>query len=148
MCTGYHYHNGGSSTSSSSNSSSTSYSIPEAAPKPTYQTVKVFLNGVQQSYDQPAIIKNGRTLVPMRPVFEALGATVDFNKVTEEITATKGSNKIKLAIGSQNAVVNGNFKLLDTEAQIINGRTMVPLRFVGEAMGATVEYDGQVKISY
>lgn len=148
LCSGYHYHNGGNKSSSSASSSSSSYSTPKPDLKPSYQTVKVFLNGVQQNYEQPAIIKNGRTLVPMRPVFEALGATVDFNQVTNEITAIKEDRTITLAIGSQYADVNGSYLELDTEAQIINGKTMVPLRFVSESMGATVEWDGQVKINY
>ena len=148
LCSGYHYHNGGNTSLSPSRSTTSSYSAPKQTQKPTYQTVTVLLNGVQQNYEQPAIIKNGRTLVPMRPVFEALGASVDFNQITNEITAIKEDRTITLTIGSQHADVNGSYIELETEVQNINGKTMVPLRFVSESMGATVEWDGQVNISY
>ncbi|WLR50075.1 copper amine oxidase N-terminal domain-containing protein [Bacillus tianshenii] len=145
----YHYHNGGGSSSSSSSSSTYTAPAPKPAPKPKVQTAKVYLNGVYQDYDQPAVVKDGRTLVPLRPVFEALGATVQFDAATETIVATKKNRTVELTVGSTYAEVNNSATYLDAAAQVIDGRTMVPLRFVSEAMGATVKWeDGQVKISY
>lgn len=143
----YHYHNGnGSSTTSSSPKTTTSTPVQSSQPK--LQTVNVYLNGQLQSYDQPAIIKDGRTLVPLRPVSESLGATVDFHQNTGTITIIKDNKTITLTIGSNIANINGENTYLDVPPQIINQRTMVPLRFISETFGATVLWDGQVNIYY
>lgn len=104
--------------------------------------VSVIIDGQKQVYDQPAIIQNGRTLVPVRGVFESLGATVDWEAETETVTGEKGNTNVKLQIGSNIAVVNGKNITLDVAANILNGRTLVPLRFVSEALGAKVGWDG------
>ncbi|RYX85852.1 copper amine oxidase N-terminal domain-containing protein [bacterium] len=82
---------------------------------------------------------NGRLLVPLRAIFEALGAQVDFAGGT--VRAQRGSTQLQLQIGSQAAVVNGQNRTLDVPAQAIFGRTFVPLRFVGEALGAGVAFN-------
>lgn len=91
--------------------------------------------------DTQPIIENGRTLVPLRATFEALGADVQWNGDTQTVTATKGSTEIKLVIGGQ-ALKDGQPVNLEVPAKIIDGRTMVPLRFVGEALGCQVGWDG------
>ncbi|TDQ34745.1 copper amine oxidase N-terminal domain-containing protein [Aureibacillus halotolerans] len=146
----YHYHNGKSTSSSSKPAQSTPIPTVKPVPKPTtpaVKTVKVYLNGALQSYSQPAIVQSGRTLVPLRPIFEALGATVQYDAETRIITAVKEDRTVTLTVGSAYAKVNGTTITLDAKAQVIKGNTMVPLRFVSEAMGATVQFDGQVKIS-
>ncbi|WP_458411764.1 copper amine oxidase N-terminal domain-containing protein [Schinkia sp. CFF1] len=149
----YHYHNGGGSsksarTSTSHKSTSTSTKSTYSTPKPAVKTLDVNVNGIKQYYDQPAILKDGRTLVPLRPIFESLGATIEFNSKTDMITATKGNRTVILRIGSKQATVSGNAVYLDVPSQLINNRTMVPLRFVSEAMGAAVTFDGDVNISF
>jgi len=103
--------------------------------------VNVTIDGVVQKFDQSAIIKNGSTLVPLRGVFEGLGAKVEWNNATQTVTGTKGSTVIKLTVGKSTATVNGKIVTLSAKAEIINGSTMVPLRFIAEALGAKVEWD-------
>ncbi len=83
-------------------------------------------------------IKNGRTMVPVRFIGEALGAKVDWNNATKTVTYTKGSRKVVLKIGSTTATVNGQTISLDISAEITQSNTMVPVRFVSEGLGATV----------
>jgi len=105
----------------------------------------VVLNGHQLNFQgaEPNI-ENGRTLVPLRAIFEALGASIEWDGNTQTVTATKGSTEIKLVIGGQ-AFKNGKPASLDVPAKIINGRTMVPLRFVGEALGCQVGWNGDTQ---
>ncbi|WP_458415362.1 peptidylprolyl isomerase [Schinkia sp. CFF1] len=93
-----------------------------------------------QTYDQPPILENSRTLVPLRGVFESLGATVQWDSTKQEITAVKGEKTIWLKIGSKVSKVNGTENEIDVPALIKNSRTMIPLRFVGEALGANVKW--------
>lgn len=98
-------------------------------------------------YDQgyPTIIQ-GRTLVPLRAVFEALGATVDYNPDTRSIKATKGEQIVNLTMNSKWAsVYNKQFSSTDVELDVppavMESRTYVPLRFVSEALGCKVVYE-------
>ncbi len=97
--------------------------------------------------DVPPIIIEGRTLVPLRAIFEGLGMTVDYQSATKMITGTSADRQIKLQVNSVNAAVRDlasdhtSFIVLDVPAQIINGRTMVPVRFIGESAGAIVNWD-------
>lgn len=107
--------------------------------------ISVYINGQKQSYTQPPIIKNNSTLVPLRGIFESLGSTVDWNGSTRTVTAVKENTKVILSIGSTNPTINGIEKSISTPAQIINSSTMVPLRFVSEALGAKVNWDGAAR---
>jgi len=96
--------------------------------------------------DSPPIIKNGRTLLPIRAVVEALGGTVGWDAKTQAVTIRLGYNTIVLQIGNANASVNGQDKYIDPQnlkvvPEIINSRTMLPLRFVTENLGCTVDWD-------
>ena len=108
--------------------------------------VKIVINGDPQTFDQPSVIKNGRTLVPMRKIFEALGVAVTWDDQTQTASAVKGDTAVSLKINSGTATVNSEgvkrTVQLDEPAQLINDRIMVPLRFVSEALGAGVEWDG------
>jgi hypothetical protein len=103
--------------------------------------VQVYINGSPLQMDVAPIIVNGRVLVPLRAIFEALGATVVWNANDQSIVATKGSITINLQIGSTTALNNGAQVTLDTAPQIVGGRTLVPARFVSEALGAQVTWD-------
>jgi len=103
-------------------------------------TVQVDLNGRLMSFNVPPVQMNGRTMVPLRGIFEALGAQVNWNADTRMIKANKGSVEVQLTIGDANAIVNGRTVVLDTPAMIVQGATMVPLRFVSEALGADVKW--------
>jgi hypothetical protein len=102
----------------------------------------VVINGNPLALDTPTVIQNGRLLVPMRNIFQALGATVNWDSSTQTVTATRGLTSISLVIGSTDASVNGSTVTLDVPPEIINGYTFVPIRFVGEALGCQVNWDG------
>ncbi|WP_084406210.1 NlpC/P60 family protein [Alkalicoccus chagannorensis] len=109
---------------------------------PSYEEVNVQVNGSGIDTDQAAILKNGRTLVPMRAIFEELGASVQWNSSSQTVSGTLNGQKVSLTIGSSTAYTSVTTVSLDQPAEIINGRTMVPLRFVGESLGASVDWNG------
>lgn len=90
---------------------------------------------------------NNRTLVPLRSIFEELGASVSWNQETKTVTAAKDNKEVWLQIGSKITEVDGKVVTIDVPAQVKNGRTLVPLRFVSEAMGASVRWDGNNNIA-
>lgn len=102
----------------------------------------VMLDGEALQFDVPPVIENGRTLVPLRAIFEALGAEISWNDATQTVLAQKSGTQVVLTIGNPQAYKNNTSVLLDVPPKIIQGRTMVPLRFVSEAMGADVKWDG------
>lgn len=107
----------------------------------TAGNMKVVINGVTQSYAQQPIMKQNTTLVPFRSVFESLGAKVSYDASTRKITASKGSDTLEFQINSSTAYKNGKSIVLTTPVTMINGSVYVPLRFVGESLGAKVNWD-------
>lgn len=107
-----------------------------------HRDIKVLLNGEQLYFDQPPIIKEDRTLVPLRAIFEALGANVDWNQDTQTVTANKDEINISMTIGSNTMQKNNSSITLDVSAQIVNDRTLVPARAIAEAFGCNVEWNG------
>jgi hypothetical protein len=89
--------------------------------------------------------QEGRTLVPVRGVLEKLGAEVAWVPQSRTVIASTPTMDIQLHLGDRHAMVNGKDTLLDIPAQEIGGHTMVPLRFLGEALGADVRWDGQTR---
>jgi len=102
--------------------------------------VTVTVNGAPVSFDQPPVEQVGRIYVPLRGVFERLGASVVY--ANGAIEATRGSTSISLQVGSTTATVRGVTTTLDAAPFLIGARVLVPLRFVAQALGATVDYDG------
>jgi len=88
---------------------------------------------------------SGRVMVPLRGVLEQMGATVDWDSHSRTVLASKAGTSIELPVGSRSARVNGRMVNLDVPAMIMQGTTMVPLRFVGEALGADVKWDAPVQ---
>jgi uncharacterized protein YxeA len=108
------------------------------------------VNGETRTLDAPPIIKNGRTLLPIRPVVEALGGTVGWDGTEKKVTVSLGSTTIELWIGKNTARVNGTDTPIDSTnskvvPEIINGRTMLPLRFVTENLGCQLQWDPNTK---
>jgi hypothetical protein len=101
----------------------------------------VILDGQQLSFDVAPVIDNGRTLVPLRAIFESLGANVEWDSVTSTVTATRSNTNIRLQIGNTTAYKNGMVVILDVPGKLIQNRTMVPLRFVGEALGCNITWN-------
>ena len=112
--------------------------VPEASVVDS--SISVTVNGSYVQFDQPPIFENGRTLVPLRAIFEALGAEVLWDGNTQTVTATKYGTEISLQIGSTRLYVNGNAIILDVPAKVINSRTLVPVRAVSEAFGCKVDW--------
>ncbi|MFD0712399.1 copper amine oxidase N-terminal domain-containing protein [Paenibacillus sp. GCM10027626] len=107
----------------------------------SFDQIKVIIDGELQSFVQPPVMKSGNTLVPMRAIFERLGAELKWNNREQSVTAKKDSTTIYLKVGSKQAKVNGTAVTLQMPAQLINGNTMVPLRFISESLGADVKWD-------
>ena len=115
--------------------------VPAPAPVfPVNNAVKVQLDGRTLSFDVPPQIINGRTMVPLRVIFEELGASVVWDAGTETVTAIQGTTTVSLRIGSTILSRNGKTTVLDVPAQLIDGRTLVPARAVAEAFGADVNW--------
>lgn len=149
-CGGYspHLHNNGicpySSTSSQIKSSGSSTTkkvtnntktqvIPE-------KRVDVIVNGnpLAEAY---AIQEDGRTLVALRPIFDALGVSLHWEAETQTAIGQKGNDVLQLTIGHNTAKVNNESIELDVPGQIKNGKTLVPARFIAESLGGAVSFD-------
>lgn len=105
------------------------------------ESILVKLNGEYLSFATAPVVQNGTTLIPIRFLFERAGANVEWNPYSEEVTVTYGENSVKLAIGSDVAYVNGREERLSAAAQLINDKTLIPLRFISENLGFDVLYD-------
>jgi hypothetical protein len=104
-------------------------------------SIKVLVNGNQVSFpDQSPIMRSNRVLVPLRGVFEELGATVNWDSSKDLVTATRNGQTVELYIGKTTARVGDKELTLDQPATVLNGRAMVPLRFLAESLGATVDW--------
>lgn len=108
---------------------------------PAGATPTVNLDGQQLSFEVPPIVENNRTLVPLRAIFESMGATVSWEPTTQTATAIKDGTTVIIQVGSTSPTINGQVKPLDVPAKIVNNRTLAPLRFVSEAFGGTVAWD-------
>ena len=106
--------------------------------------IKVMVDERTVEFDQPPVLMNDRTLVPVRAIFEKLGAKVDWNSETRTVTATKDDITISLQIDNEEMNVNSDGQskkiTLDQPPVIINNRTLVPVRAISEAFGAGVEW--------
>lgn len=109
--------------------------------------IKVLLGGQEIVFDVAPFVDpaTDRTLVPMRAIFEALGAQVSWDGVLRAVTATKGGTTIVLAIDSPQALVSGRPVALDQPPRIVEDRTVVPLRFVSEQLGLSVDWNGETR---
>jgi hypothetical protein len=93
----------------------------------------------------PPYISNGRTMVPLRVISEAFGAGVEWNGTTKTVTITLGDTEIKMTIDQQIALVNGVETLLDAPPEIREGSTFVPISFIANTFGATVEWNANTQ---
>lgn len=104
--------------------------------------VRVKLDGMEIPFDTEPLVQDGRTLVPLRAIFEALGATVDWNGDTQTVTSTKDGTTISMTIGKAEMHKNGEVKKLDVAPQIVGGRTLVPVRAIAESFDIAVDWNG------
>lgn len=114
-----------------------------------YQSVRLLINGNEVSTDQPAVIYNSRTVVPVRVILEYFDCQVDWIADTKTVAIsqdnvnlymTVGSNTVTAAMGNESVSVE-----IDTPPVIINGRTMVPVAFISETLGFKADWDGETK---
>ncbi|TJX12855.1 copper amine oxidase N-terminal domain-containing protein [Tissierella creatinini] len=105
------------------------------------EPIKVFVHNSQLNLPVDPVIIDGRTLVPLRAIFEALGATVEWDQATKTVTGIQGDKLIKLQVDNKIAQINGQEVTLDAAATIVNGSTLVPVRFIAETLGANVNWD-------
>ena len=103
--------------------------------------IKVYVDGKQVKFSVPPELVGGRTLVPLREIFEAMGAEVKWDYKEQLVTASRGKELVILQIGQKTASINGQKVTLDAVPIIVEGRTLVPLRFIGEALGADVNWN-------
>ena len=108
--------------------------------------ISLQINGSEISAEVPPTIIDGRTMVPVRAIFEAVGANIDFDAETKTITARKGDTTVNMTVGANAVTVNNKEVQLDAPAVIVNGRTLAPARFVAETFGYTVQWDAENKI--
>lgn len=110
------------------------------------KTIQVQIDGAYLAMDVPPAVINGRTLVPLRAIFEALGASVDWNPATRTVTGSRGDITMSLTINNRQARVNGEIVMMDVAGTIVDGRTMVPARFIAESLGRHVEWNDTHRI--
>lgn len=103
--------------------------------------IKVNIDGIPLKMDQAPIIDNNRTLVPLRAIFEGLGAKVTWDQKTQTAVGVKGDKTVKVSIGNKAASVNGQKVYMDVPPKVVNNRTLVPVRFISEGLGASVLWD-------
>lgn len=110
------------------------------------EEVKLIVNGNElKDLTMPPIILNSYTLVPAREVFEELGAVVDWKSDLQQVYITYQDTLVLISIDSTKAYVNGESGTMDIPAKIINDKTMIPVRFVSEAIGMNVEWKSDTR---
>ncbi|MCI3919925.1 stalk domain-containing protein [Paenibacillus sp. TRM 82003] len=110
--------------------------------------IKVVIDGETQKFPQKPLTVSGTTLVPMRAIFEKLGAEVQWIADAGTVIGNKSGMEVVLAVGSKGAAVNGERVVLSAPAQVVNGSVMVPLRFISESLGADVYWEQWSQTAY
>ncbi|WFD08669.1 stalk domain-containing protein [Tepidibacter hydrothermalis] len=106
---------------------------------------EISLNGEVMTFPVEPINEKGTTLVPIRSIFEALGATVVWNSEDKSVSAIKGNINVWLQLDSSIAKINDEEITLAVAPRVVNGTTLVPIRFVTETFGGNVEWDAENK---
>lgn len=132
------------------NTETTTINIPEETTTKLFNNtndILVFVDGQAVTFDQKPVIQNSRTLVPFRKIFEALDAEVYWNNDTQQVKALRNGTEISFVIGEKVLLINQKDTIImEVEPQIINSRSMVPLRAVSEALGVEVNWDNAERI--
>ncbi|WP_456289475.1 copper amine oxidase N-terminal domain-containing protein [Paenibacillus sp. AK002] len=107
--------------------------------------ISVLIDGVKLYTPQAPVMIQGRVMLPMRSIFEALDASVKWNQKTKTVTAVKDGTTVILKINSKTATINSKTVALDVPAKNLKGNTMVPVRFVSEALGQKIGWNSKTK---
>jgi hypothetical protein len=119
----------------------------ESSSQAGQQPISVIVEGQPIDFDAaPFVDANNRLMVPLRAIVEALAAAVEYDEETKEITIVKQGQTNIFMLNSNMVLVGGELKSMDTMPVVKNGRTMVPVRYVGEYFGAQVKWDAIVRI--
>lgn len=110
--------------------------------------ISVYVENEKIDFDVNPVIENGRTLIPLRGVFEKLGANVDWNKNISEVVIKDKNNEIQMLLGKNKVMVNGEIKDIDVPTKMINSRTFAPIRFITENLGHTIKWDESTNSIY
>ena len=123
--------------------------VTEKDVTPTYSKptgIKVILNGKQLEFDVEPMLINNRTMVPMRVIFEALGAEVSWDGQIQTAIGETKKTTVKITIGKDYLLKNDNIVVLDSPAVVISGRTLVPVRAIAESLDCKVEWYGETQV--
>ncbi|MGE5673068.1 MAG: N-acetylmuramoyl-L-alanine amidase [Mycobacterium leprae] len=119
--------------------------VPHQASAAATPSMNVTVEGKPLNMPVPPTIVQDRTLVSARSVGEAVGGVVEWDGVKRQVTITRQSVSVVLTLGKSEALVNGKIVRLEVPAQLVNNVTMVPLRFIAEALGGTVEWNAETR---
>jgi len=108
---------------------------------PALAAPTINMEGRELNFDTPAVIENGRTLVPLRAIFETLGATVTWIESSRTAVAIKDDTMVTIQVDSRTPYINAIAKPIDVPARVIDGRIYAPLRFAVEAFGGSADWD-------
>lgn len=117
--------------------------VVSAMPARAQEPIRTFLNQAELRFSVAPQIISGRLLIPAREYLEAMGATIAWDGSARRVTVVAGERVVLFTIGEKEAMVNSQPVLLDVPPVIYSERTLVPLRFLAEALGAAVHYDAQ-----
>lgn len=112
------------------------------------EEIKVSIDGEYLEFDVAPQIINDRTMVPLRAIFEALRAEVDWDSNTQTVTAMKNDVCVTATIGNKKMYIDDEEKIMDVAPVLTDGRTLVPVRFVAEAFDCEVEWDSKRRTVY
>jgi len=107
--------------------------------------IRLTLDGAPIAFDVPPQTINDRTMVPLRAIFEAINAIVDWDDNTQTVTATRDGVVVVMRVGDPIITVAGNEITLDVPPQIVDDRTLVPARAVAESFGVNVDWNGETQ---
>lgn len=107
--------------------------------------ISVYVEGQKVSFDVPPQTINDRTMVPIRAIFEVMGATVNWDNATQTAICTKDNTVVKMTLNSKIEYINDVPYEMDVAPVIVDNRTLAPARYVAEAFGYFVNWDGDTK---
>lgn len=105
--------------------------------------ISVYYDAAEVEFDVKPQIINGRTMVPIRAIFEKMGAAVQWDSATNTATCTKGDTVVKMTVNSKDMYINDQLVQMDVEPVVVDGRTLAPARYVAEAFGANVQWSSK-----
>lgn len=110
------------------------------------ESISLKIDGTELECEVPPQIIDGRTMVPVRDIFEAVGAEVNWDSDTKTVTGIKGDTTVEMTVDSRTEFINGEAVEMDAAPVVTEGRTLAPARYVAEAFGCSVEWDAENKV--